>query len=95
MKLRFSPSAVEDIQSITAYTLETWGEAQTDRYLDNVWLKLEEIRSRPECFKLRAELGADCRSALVGRHIIFFEVQADAIDILRVLHSSMDFETHL
>ncbi len=95
MRLQFSPAAIQDIQSITAYTLETWGAVQADRYLDALWGTLEELRHCPGNFKLRPELAEGCRSALFGRHVIFFFSKDEAIFVIRVLHSSMDFEQHL
>ena len=37
----------------------------------------------------------DCRNAAEGRHIILFRVDDDALQIVRVLHSSMDFKRHI
>jgi len=94
VKLELSPAATEDIQSITVYTFRTWGEFQADRYLETIWATLENIRQRPESFRLRSELASECRSALVGRHVIFFTVQGDTVGVLRILHSSMNFNSH-
>jgi len=95
MKLQLSPRALEDLQSITAYSLQTWGEIQTDHYLDAIWEALEEIRRCPDRFRLRQELAEGCRSALIGHHVIFFSANDERVAVIRILHSSMDFGQHL
>ncbi len=95
MNLALSPAAGLDLQSISDYTLRIWGEGQETRYLDGIWRKLEEIRACPEDFKLRPDLTEDCRSARCGRHVIFFSVNGDTVEVIRILHAAMDFQSHL
>ena len=40
MKLKFTKAAVEDLQSVRDYTLETWGETQEAAYLKALLSKL-------------------------------------------------------
>jgi toxin ParE1/3/4 len=87
--LSFSRSAKTDLLSIGAYTLETWGAAQAERYLDSL----------ERCAKMLAVnplLGRPCnwiRSGLFrfekGRHILFYRRVEDGILVSRILHQSM------
>ena len=95
MKLIFSPASIRDLQSITDYTLHSWGAEQEALYLRGVWKKLEEIRTRPEAHRLRNDLAIDCRSARHGKHVIFFTVEEDRILVIRILHGAMDLHSHL
>lgn len=95
MKLVFSPAAILDLQAIAAYTFHTWGAEQEALYLRALWRKLEEIRVRPEIHPLRNDLAIDCRSARHGKHVIFFSVEEDSIQVIRILHGAMDFDRHL
>lgn len=95
MKLALSPAALCDLQSISDYTARTWGQEQEARYLEGVWEKLEEIRSRPDIYKFRADLPGDCFSARFGKHVLFFAVVGNTVEVIRILHASMDFYTHL
>ena len=87
--LRLSRSAKSDLLSIGAYTLQTWGAAQAERYLDGI----------ERCAKLLADnplLGRPCnwiRPGLCrfekGRHVLFYRRDGDGILISRILHQSM------
>jgi toxin ParE1/3/4 len=87
--LLFSRSAKADLLNIGAYTLQTWGIAQAERYIDGL----------ARCAKLLAgnpELGRPCgwiRPGLYrfekGRHVLFYRRQVDGILVSRILHQSM------
>ena len=84
-----SRSAKADLLSIGAYTRQSWGVAQAERYLDGL----------ERCAKLLAgtpSLGRRCewiRPGLhrfeKGRHVLFYRQQEDGILISRILHQSM------
>jgi toxin ParE1/3/4 len=87
--LQFSRSAKADLLSIGAYTLQTWGIAQAERY----------IAGLEHCANLLAGnplLGRPCewiRPGLYrfekGRHVFFYRREAGGILISRILHQSM------
>jgi len=87
--LQFSRTAKADLLSIGAYTLQTWGVAQAERY----------IAGLERCAKLLAGnhlLGRPCDRVRPGlyrfekeRHVLFYRRQDDGILISRILHQSM------
>jgi toxin ParE1/3/4 len=87
--VRFSGHAKADLLKIGAYTLQTWGEAQAERYLDGL----------EQCAKLLAgnpSLGRSCEWIRPGlyrfekeRHVIFYRLEVDGIMVSRILHQSM------
>lgn len=95
MKLVFSPAAIRDLQSIATYTLQTWGAEQESLYLGGLWRRLEAIRASPEVHRIRKDLAIRCRSARHEKHVIFFSVEEEVIEIIRILHGAMDFESLL
>ena len=95
MKIILSPSAVRDLQSISDYTLRNWGSKQEEGYLKALWDKLGLIQSNPESHRLREDLAKGCRSARHEKHVIFFTVQGQTLQIIRILHGAMDFSSHL
>jgi toxin ParE1/3/4 len=95
MKLVLTEAALEDLRSIRTYTLETWGPEQEQRYLRQMWLRLETIGSEPDRYRLREDLFPGCRLASEGRHVILFRAMPNVLEIVRVLHSSMDYKRHL
>lgn len=92
---RLTQLALSDLRSIGRYTQTTWGREQRNHYL----AKLDE------CFHLLAEKplrGRSCddirlgyRKYPVGRHLVFYREAQAGIEIIRVLHASMDIETNL
>lgn len=89
-------SAKRDLQAISRYTVERWGQEQCAKYLTIV----------DQCFQRLLEaplLGIDCggirsgyRRLPVGGHVIFYRLpDPDTVRIIRVLHASMDVKNHL
>ena len=87
--------AKEDLKSIARFTSQRWGRAQRDQYLGRL----------DHCFRLLAEnqgLGQACddirpgyRKMHEGRHVIFYRPTADGIEIVRILHGSMDVDSQM
>lgn len=95
MKLTFTHAALEDLRSIRAYTLETWGAEQEERYLDRMWARFDSIRLDPARYRLRPDLFPGCRVAAEGKHVILFRASANRLEVVRVLHAAMDFRRNL
>ncbi len=94
MTIRFSRDAIADLQGISDYTRRQWGKEQEETYLKQIYAAFERIRQNPSQFRLRAELFDGCRTAPVGRHLVFFLVKDNILIVSRVLHQSMDFPRH-
>lgn len=95
MKLILTEAALDDLRAIRAYTLESWGEEQEVRYLRSLWSRIQSLRTDPFRHRLREELFPGCRIAAEGRHVILFRASDQVLEIVRVLHSAMDFKRHL
>lgn len=95
MKLKFTKAAVEDLQSIRDYTLETWGETQEAAYLKALLSKLRQLLDSPERFRKRDDLFPGCRIAGEGKHVILFQVNDGMLEVVRILHSAMDYKRRL
>lgn len=95
MNLVFTHAALEDLRSIRAYTLETWGQEQEVRYLDKMWAKFDSLGQDPDQYRQRPDLFPGCRIAAEGKHVILFRAGPEQLEVVRVLHSAMDFKRHL
>lgn len=69
---RFSNRAETDLLDIGAYTLQTWGEAQAIRYIDDLEACCQMLADNPalgrECDDIRRGL----RRMEHGRHVVFY-----------------------
>ncbi|MGF1614691.1 MAG: type II toxin-antitoxin system RelE/ParE family toxin [Gammaproteobacteria bacterium] len=87
--------AEEDLIDIWFYSFEQWGAAQADIYLDLLNEGIYRLAENPE-------IGTDCghirqgyRRLSVRQHMVYYRISSDRIDIIRVLHESMDADRHL
>ena len=105
--LRLSAAAERDYRDILGWTLEHFGRMQVQSYADTLTFALKSLIAGPSIagVKQRAELGVDiyslhvARSGRKGRHFVIFRVSTsqdeNTIEVLRILHDSMDLERHL
>jgi toxin ParE1/3/4 len=87
--------------------MENFGSAQARSYADTLSSALNALGAGPSIagVKERPEIGNNIRTLHVarngrkGRHFVMFRISSiqgsDVIDVLRLLHDSMDLERHL
>lgn len=87
--------------------MENFGSAQARSYAETLSSALRALSAGPDVIgvKERPEIGDQIRTLHVvrngrkGRHFVMFRVGniqgSDVIDVLRLLHDSMDLERHL
>ena len=90
MSYLLSQEAEGDLVEIYDRSLDDWGEAQADKYLDGLYATFTGLSVRPLAGRVRPEIGANMRSRLYGSHVIFYIAQPKRVDILRVLHQARD-----
>ena len=90
-----SPAAQADIASIRKYTTQRWGRAQTEKYSVRLRERLRWLADNPLLGKARDEVKESYRSFHEGSHVIFYRMAGDDIEIIGILHQSMDVEQHL
>ena len=88
--LRYSSSALVDIEDIWRYTLEKWGTDQAERYTAGIEMRCFEIARGEAVTRSFVAKDADCRVARYEHHFIFFIADEEATIILAVLHERMD-----
>lgn len=95
MTYRLRVGAVRDLEDIARYTQRTWGVRQRDLYLDSIEAKCRRFARFPKRGLRRDDVWPGCRSFRVNRHVVFYELSDEGIEVLRVLHQSMDARRHL
>lgn len=95
-KCYFTQKAVEDLSDIWNYTLQEWSETQADQYYHELISACNLLAKRPKLGQNSDLIRMELFRYHVGRHFIFFhKVSKSDIEIIRILHDSMDFRKHL
>ncbi len=87
--------AKEDLKSIGRYTQETWGREQRNKYLAALDKCFHRLAENPGVGQSCEEIREGYRKLHEGRHMVFYRPVSGGIEIVRVLHGSMDTEKHL
>ena len=93
----------QDYVDVLRWTTKTFGEGQARTYVETIGLAIEALGEGPNILGARArdEIQPGIRTLHVarhgraGRHFVVFRVAGSAIDVLRLLHDSMDLLRHL
>lgn len=93
--IRISARADDDLEAIGDYTEANWGVQKSEEYLDSITRCVEMLADNPQLGILRSELGRGLYLWPHESHLIFYRFDDDAIEIGRILHSSMDVVLHL
>lgn len=70
------------------------GEDQLVEYLEKIVSQFEWLAENPSAGSLRDDIHPEYRSFLVGRHLIFYIIEDETIDIIGVPHSSRDIRNY-
>ena len=79
---------------IAVYTLRTWGETQTTRYIDDVEKCCQMLAVKPKLGRAFDNVHPGLRRMECGQHVVFYREDRDGILISRILHKSMLPERH-
>ncbi len=94
-QFRLLPEAEKDLESIWHYTLQNWGLDQAESYLDGLVDIFELLSKNPLMSRERLEFSPSVRIHHHAHHLVVFIISEVGIDIVRVLHDSMDVDSHL
>ena len=87
--------ADQDLVDIWLYTFSEWGEKQADKCLDDMDSAIKLLAEQPLISRERTDLEPPVRIHHHGHHLIVYLALANGIRIIRVLHESMDVDSHL
>lgn len=93
-ELNYSAEALEDLIYILQYTFETFGEKQMNIYYNKIEKSLDSLKTMPTIGHSRKDIPFETLAYNVEKHTIIYEIVEDKklVQILRILHSKMDFD---
>lgn len=91
---RLTAKALKDLLSIGRYTERKWGREQRNKYLSLLDIGFHTISEQPGIGTVCDYIKTGYRKYHLGRHLIFYRIDKNHIDIIRILHDSMDIERY-
>lgn len=91
---RLSPLAEEDLFKIISTTIDSWGKEQAKVYAQTMDAALLKLAQYPDFGRERSDIYNGARSFPVEKHIVFYQVRDNGIDVARILHQRMDSSKH-
>jgi len=91
---RFSRRAAADLMSIADYTLQTWGKAQTARYISELEVCCQRLADNPALGRPCDDVRPELRRLEHGKHVVFYRQERGGIMVSRILHQRMLPDRH-
>lgn len=96
MSFHLTQKAKGDLKEIARYTQKIWGRQQRNFYLQQIDAAFHDLAAMPEKGRNADNIRQGYRKYGIGKHLIFYRMtQPDHIEVVRILHSSMDMENRL
>lgn len=94
-RIRLARTAETDLEDIWRYSVSTWGLEQAERYT----ALIERLSTACLTTRISGRHGPMSTRATaplpVAKHVIFYTVSTDTIDVLGLPHERMDAKRHL
>ena len=95
MSYKFSKEADNDLIELYVYGCKQFGESQAENYFSELESCFQLLSETPLICRDRKEFNPKVRIHHHGRHLVIYHTQTDHILIVRILHDSMDIQSHL
>jgi len=93
-RIRISLDAEVDLDSIAAF-ISLDNPYRAESFTEEISARILDIAERPLSFPAREEIFPGLRSALHGKYLIFFRLQGDVVEVLRIVHGARDLKSLL
>jgi toxin ParE1/3/4 len=94
-QLRLTPKARADLDAIWDYTVKYWGIEQAEAYLLSLGETMKLLANQPSLGRNIDDIREGYFKFPAASHIFIYRSQPNTIEIVRILHKSMDVERHL
>ena len=94
-RFTLSRAAKRDLVEIGRYTLAQWGLAQARRYLTQLDERMDVIASEPSLGRTCDDIRAGYRCVHEGRHVLFYRLGDEGVEVIRILHERILPKRHV
>jgi len=92
---RLYPKAIEYLENLYAYSLQTFGRPRTKRYIKHLEQTFVKALHQPELSRSCDLVQKSLKAINAESHVVFFKETTQGIIIIRILHKAMDHSRHL
>ena len=92
MQLKLTPKARADLDAIWEYTVRQWGVDQAETYLASLGKTMQLLADNPGLGTRIDYVKSGYRKFPAASQMLIYRVISNTIEIVRVLHKSMDVE---
>lgn len=85
-----SSRAEDDRDDIYVRGIDAWGDRQAEAYLKKILAALDSLADFPEIVPVHPELREGVRALPVERHVIYYVIATDEIQVGRIFHARQD-----
>ncbi len=89
-KYILSTEAQNSLKEIQIFSIKVFGKERTKLYLTDIHKRMKALAENPSRGIIREDLKVGYHSDFIGSHTIYYLIQATHINIIDVLHQSMD-----
>ena len=90
-----STQAQQSLIQISQYTLENFGQRQKKSYLKMLRDRMRAAAKKPGTGRERSEIKVGYYSVQAEKHNIYYRIRDTHIEIIDVLHQSMEPKIHI
>ena len=87
--------ALTDLEEIWLYTLSQWNLELADAYTSSILARLNWLADNPGAGKPKDDIKPGYFCFPEGRHLIFYIMTDDTVDVIGIPHQNMDVSQHL
>lgn len=91
---RIRQLAEKDLEQIWLYTFHEWGIEQADKYIRSLIARFSWLSENQRLGKTRDDIKSGYYCFPEGRHLIFYTISQNGIDIIGIPHQGMDIMGH-
>ena len=95
LNYKISQEALFDLNDIWEYIFHKWSKEQADRYFNLIFDEIEYISNNSQLGMSYEHIRKNYRASKIKSHLIFYRVENNKIEIIRILHQRIDLKKRL
>ena len=86
-KYRLSSAAAQDFEQLFEYGIDNFGLARSKSYVDGLIIQFQSIAENPLRYQSVEHIRKGYRRSVYNKHAIYFVINNDCVDIMRILRA--------